>query len=346
MNELEFSFEPTPVEALLEAKKSGDSISGVNLLAMLEGEEETYVEEVLDDILNRGLILDISSLPKATLAGEAAQRLHQEVLLVKNGLKPSDLPETDPLRLYLEEVAATPAAGDESVLAERSAQGDEAAMAALTNLGLSRVFELAQKYVGCGVLLLDLIQEGSMGLWQAICSYVSGDYGKHRDLWIRNSLARCVLLYSRSSGVGQKMRSALEDYRAVDERLLSELGRNATLEEIAEQMHMTVEETQLVKKMLDDARLLQQAKQSRQPAQPDPEDEQAVEDTAYFQARQRIMELLSVLSPEDAELLTLRFGLEKGVPMSPQETASRLGITPDEVVAREAAALAKLRTEK
>ena len=70
---------------------------------------------------------------------------------------------------------------------------------------------------------------------------------------------------------------------------------------------------------------------------------QAVEDTAYFQMRQRIMELLSGLSEEDSKLLTLRFGLEGGMPLSPEETGKRLGLTPEEVVAKEAAALAKLR---
>ena len=69
-------------------------------------------------------------------------------------------------------------------------------------------------------------------------------------------------------------------------------------------------------------------------------------DTAYFQMRQRITELLSVLSEQDAELLTLRFGLEKGLPMTPEETGKRLGLTVDEVVAREAKALALLRQEE
>ena len=81
---------------------------------------------------------------------------------------------------------------------------------------------------------------------------------------------------------------------------------------------------------------------------PEPEEEaeeaqQAVEDTAYFQSRQRINELLSGLDEEDAKLLSLRFGLEGGLPLSPEDAGKRLGLTPDEVVARETAALAKLR---
>ena len=79
--------------------------------------------------------------------------------------------------------------------------------------------------------------------------------------------------------------------------------------------------------------------------EPEPEEEQAVEDTAYFQMRQRIGELLSVLPAEDAELLTLRFGLEGGMPLTPEETGRKLGLTPQEVVMKEANALAKLRQQ-
>ena len=85
--------------------------------------------------------------------------------------------------------------------------------------------------------------------------------------------------------------------------------------------------------------------------QPEPEEEkeaeeQAVEDTAYFQMRQRIMELMSALDETDAKLISLRFGLEGGMPLSPEETGKRLNLTPDEVVAREANALSKLRSER
>jgi len=132
----------------------------------------------------------------------------------------------------------------------------------------------------------------------------------------------------------------------VDERLLGELGRNATLEEIAEELHMTAEEAAVVKKTLDNARLLAQSRKPEEEAEDEAEeDSQAVEDTAYFQMRQRIAELLSALGAEDRKLLTLRFGLEGGKPLTPEETGRRLGLTPEEVVAREGAALAKLRNK-
>ena len=345
MNEFDFSFEQSPWEAFLMTKQMGDTISAANLLAMLEGEEEQAVEDALNDLETACIHLSIAELPRPGAIGEAALRLRQEMQLVKKGLDYKKLDPSDPLYMYLEEVAGMPAAGDEQLLAEKSAKGDEKAMVLLTNQGLSRVIELACEHVGYGVLLLDLIQEGSLGLWQAIRNYRYGDYCAHRDRWIRFYMAKTVTLQARSNGVGQKMRAALEDYRAVDERLLGDLGRNPTLEEIALELHMSVEEAASVRKMLEDARLLAQAKKQPEPEEEKEAEEQAVEDTALFQMRQRILDLLSALDPQEQKLLTLRFGLEGGKPLTPEDTGKVLGLTPDEVVAKEAAALAKLRNQ-
>lgn len=346
MNDLEFTFEQSPWEVFIRTKGMGDTISAANLLAMLEGEEEQVLEDALSDLETGCMILDVSDLPRPGAIGEAAARLRQEMQFVKTGMDPAALGENDPLGLYLEELAQLPVCGDENLLAAKCARGDEKAMEQLTNLGLSRVVQLASEHVGYGVLLLDLIQEGSLGLWQAVRHYRYGDYAAHRDRWIRFYMAKVITLQARSGGVGQKMRTALEDYRAVDERLLSELGRNPTLEEIAVELHMTVEEAEAVRKMLDDARLLAQVrKPEKEEEEPEKEEEQAVEDTALFQMRQRIADLLSGLNKQDQKLLTLRFGLEGGKPLTPEETGKLLGLSAAEVVAREGNALAKLRTQ-
>ena len=218
-------------------------------------------------------------------------------------------------------------------------------MLQLTNLGLSRVIELACQHTGYGVLLLDLIQEGSLGLWQAIQNYGYGDYTAHRDKWILFYMAKAIVLQARNRGVGQKLRTAMEDYRAVDERLLGDLGRNATVSEIAEELHLTLEETEAVRRMLENARQMQKDRPQEEEPEPTEDDEQAVENTALFQMRTRIADLLSGLSEQDQSLLTMRFGLEGGLPMSAEEVGRKLGLTPDEVTAREAAALSKLRNK-
>ena len=343
MNKLEFSFEPAPWEQWLGNFPRGASVPAGGLLTLLEGEEEQELEDALQAMEEAGMELDIRDLPKSFGSGETALRLRQEQQLAQKGISPDGLEENDPLRLYLEEIAAIPVCGDEDLLAQDAAAGKESAANALTNLGLSRVVEMAGAFTGYGVLLTDLIQEGSLGLWKAVRSYREGEYSAFRDRWIRFYLARAVALQARSSGVGERLRQAMEDYRQVDQRLLSDLGRNATVEEIAQELHLSVEQAESVRAMLENARLLQQAHPSAEDEEPPEEAEQAVENTAAFQMHQRIADLLSSLEPEEARLLTLRFGLEGGKPMTPQETGRILGLTPDEVVAREAAALAKLR---
>lgn len=338
----DFVFEATDWELALEEMRYGDTLSAARFLTLLEGDSEEAVEDAFNDLADAHVTLDIAELPKTLGTGEMAVRLRREAELVKTGLNPAVLEPTDPLRLYLEEVAATPVCGDEDLLAADAAAGDDRVMERLTNLGLSRVIELAKEYTGYGVLLLDLIQEGSLGLWQAIGCYEGGDYAAHRDWWIRQSFARAVTMQARQSGVGHKLRQAMEDYRSVDERLLCDLGRNPTIEEIAMEMHICAEEASAVAKMVENARMMGKVR-APEPEEDPAEEEAHVENTALFQMRQRIAELLEDLSEEDAKLLTLRFGLEGGLPLSPADTGRKMGLTPEEVVAREAAALAQLR---
>lgn len=342
----EFTFEETPWERLLQSLTAGDTLSAEQLLTLTEDGESDELELALRELEERGIGLDISGLPKNFGSGEAAVRLRREEQLAQKPEFGKELDKADPLRLYLEEVRNLPRLEEPDCLAEKVLSGDEEAMAELTNGRLYRVVELACEYVGCGVLLLDLIQEGSLGLWKAARSYPGGGFAAFSDEKIRFSLASAVLMQAKDSGVGQKLRRAMEDYCAVDERLLGELGRNPTVEEIARELHMTAEETTRIGKMLTDARLLQRAEAVPQEPEDDPEAEQAVENTAYFRSRQRIAELLSELSEQDAQLLSLRFGLEGGLPLSPEDAGKRLGLTPEEALAREAQALALLRNRE
>ena len=341
---MEFEFDTPAWETVLEKLPVGGMLSASQFLALMEPESEETLEEALAILDSRDILLDISDLPAIAASGDTALRLRKEKQLVRENKLPAGLEENDPLRLYLEEIAATPAAGDPAVLAQLCRDGDESAMAKLTNLKLSRVVELACGMAGQGVLLMDLIQEGSLGLWQAVLNCPEEDFEKYCDRCILRGLYKTVTLQARAAGVGQKMRQALEDYRAVDERLLADLGRNPTLEEIAAELHMTPEEAETVAQTLEAARTVSRAKAETEEPEQTPEDDQAVEDTAYFQMRQRISDLLSGLNEQEAKLLTLRFGLEGGLPLSPEDTGRKLGMTAEEVVAAEAKALAKLRS--
>ena len=345
MNQWDFTFEVSPWERVLDSLRAGTELSAARFLTLMESESEDAVEDALERLDQKDILLDISDLPKLAGSEETAVRLRREADLVRKSQLPQGLEENDPLRLYLEEIASIPVCADPQLLAQRCLLGDEAARQQLTDLMLSHVISQSFALAGQGVLLLDLIQEGSLALWQAILSYTGGDMESHCSRCIRRSLAKTVTMQARANGVGQKMRQALEDYRMVDERLLSELGRNPTLEEIAAELHMTVEEASAVEETLEAARMMNRAKTEAQPKQQDPEEDQAVEDTAYFQSRQRILEMLSSLDKLDADILSHRFGLDGGLPLSPKAVGAKLGLTPEEVVAREAQALSKLRSE-
>lgn len=346
MNDAEFTFGDTAYEQALDALQPNTTVSAAWLLTLLEELDEIQAEEALESLEQRYIALEIGDLPKYAGGGAAAVRLRQEQQLVENGTLRQTLEETDPLRLYLEEISLlTEADGLEELIAAHLS-GDAAATAQLADRMLPAVVKLAEETVGCGVLLLDLIQEGNLGLWQGILNYTDGDIQEHCAWWIRQYLAKAIFLQARANGVGSRLRQAMEDYRDIDQQLLTELGRNPTREEIAEALHISAEETEILEDMLRTARTVSRLKEEQMPKEPSQEDEQAVEDTAYFQSRQRIMELLSVLDPQDAQLLSLRFGLEGGLPLDPRQIGERLGLTPEEVVKREEAALKKLRADQ
>ena len=344
MNENEITFELTPWESFLEDLYDS-SISAAQLLTLLEGEDDDTLEDAFLDLEEASVAIDLSDLPRSGATGEAARRLREEEQLSRRGDLVSGLEENDPLRLYLEELAAIPVQGDLQLLSDQLAKdrSNEGLRTRIVNLCLSRVVELAREYTGYGVLLLDLIQEGSLGLWQGTAGFVGGNFEDCRDWWIRQYMARAIIRQARASGLGQKMRQAVEDYRMVDERLLSELGRNPTLEEIAESMHMTVSETEAVRKFLENARLVGKAHETKEPEEETPEDTQAVEDTAYYQTRERVDSLMSGISGLEQKVVTMRYGLDGKAPQTAAEVGRRLNLTVTEVVELETAALTKMR---
>lgn len=343
MTQLDFSFEPSPWEATVDTLQPGSKLSAARFLALMETETDEDLEDALAALDQRDILLDISDLPKPEVTGDTGLRLRREAQLVAEGKLPEGLDENDPLRLYLEEIAQIMTSGDAKALAQQLLSGDKSSVPMLTNLMLSRVLDKAYAMTNRGVLLMDLIQDGSLGLWQAILCYNGGDILAHCERFIERAVAKTVTLQARASGIGQKLCQAMEDFRSADQLLLTRLGRNPTLEEIAAELGMSLEEASAVAETLEAARLMERAKIPEKQAKMQEEDDQAVEDTAYFQMRQRIAELLSGLDERDVQLVTLRYGLEGGLPFSPEDTGRKLGMTPEEVVARESEILMKLR---
>ena len=344
---IKVAFSGGPVDTLL--KDAPDTVSGATLLALTDGVSDDCMDELLEHMRDLNTLIDVSDLPRGGF-GEAARRLREEEQLVRSGDLRTGLEDNDPLRLYLEELAMIPAQGDIEVLALELAEAnreeafDEGLFTRILNLSLSRVVEIAQEYVGSGVLLLDLIQEGSLGLWTSLECYESDlSFETFRDRCIRQAMGFAIFRQARASGLGQKMRRAVEDYRMVDERLLTELGRNPTLDEIAEAMHMTVAEIETVRKLLENARMVDKAHETREPEEESPEDAQAVEDTAYYQTRERVDSLMSGISELEQKVVTMRYGLDGKQPQTAAEVGRKLNLTVSEVVELETSALTKMR---
>ena len=160
---INIAFGKHPFANVLSGLKAGETLPASVLLTLLDGESEEIFREAFDHLDDMGVSLDISDLPKAPGTGEAALRLRQEEQLAASGDLLAGLEETDPLRLYLEEIAAVPVCGDIQLLAldladaNRDERMDEALWSRILNLSLSRVVETAKEYTGYGVLLLDLI---------------------------------------------------------------------------------------------------------------------------------------------------------------------------------------------
>ena len=340
---MEFVFEEKAWELKLAGRKPGDTLDASALLAVLQDEEEA--EEALQMMETLRIGLDITSLRPENGTGELALRLQREQDLVEKGTLLQSLEENDPLRLYLQEIASIPAAGDPQLLAMDVAAGDETAGERLVNVMLSQVVSQAMALAGKGVLLLDLIQEGSLGLWQSIMNYTDGDFVEHSRWWIAQYQAKAVFLQAMNGGVGEKLRKALEDYRKADRALLTKLGRNPLPEEIAASLHISGEDGAFLHKLLREAQQQNRATAGEKQEETPEEENQSPENTAYYQSRQRIRDMLSGLTSREAELVTLRYGLEGGIPMDPDQVGRKLGMTPEEVVEMEAAALRKMRQQ-
>lgn len=344
MNDFVFDREFSPWDMALSKLRPGDVLSAGRFIALMEQDQTVEPEMAAMDLEQKGVMLDVADLPRLAASGKTDARLALESKLYKEGSFVTNLEENDPLRLFLVQMRSIPTIDNEDTLAQKAARGDEKAMERLTNGSLALVFDIAGEYLDRGVLLMDLMQEGSLGLWQAVLNHREGSFRESAVWWIRQAMARAVTLQAHANGVGSHMAKAMERYRSADRELLTQLGRNPSEEEIALEMGVTAEEAAAVGKMLREVEAMDRVRKADQPKEPDPEDEQAVEDTAYFQSRQRINELLSGLSETDAKLLSMRFGLDGKAPMTAQQVGAALGMTAEEVTSREAQALASLRS--
>lgn len=342
MNGFTFDDISSPWDLAVARLRRGDILSAQRFLTLMRGTEDISSEDAA--LEQMGVMLDVSGLPVLAGNPDTAARLSLEQELLKNGGWSESLDEKDPLRLFVEELAYCACIADEDALAAQAAAGEQKAMQQLTDGYLKTVFDCAGEFAGRGVLLMDLVQEGSLGLWQGILCYESGSFREHALWWIRQAMARAVTLQAEADGVGDHLAGQIDRYQKADRLLLTQLGRNPTDEEIALELGTTLEETISLGKTLREVHNMAKIqKEKEKTAEATPEDEQAVEDTAYYQTRERVNDLMEGLTEEETMVLNLRYGLNGKAPLTAQEAAVKMNMTAAQIAAVESAALAKMR---
>ena len=259
----------------------------------------------------------------------------------------------DPVRMYLREIGRIPLLSydEELVLAKKVLEGDEEAKQKLAESNLRLVVSIAKKYVGRGMLFLDLIQEGNMGLIKAVekFDYTKGyKFSTYATWWIRQAITRAIADQARTIRIPVHMVETINKLIRTSRHLLQQLGREPTPEEIAEEMEIPVEKVTEIQKIAqdpvsletpigeeDDSHLGDFIQDDESPA---PQDA-----AAYTLLREQLEEVMKTLTPREAKVLKLRFGLEDGKTRTLEEVGKEFNVTRERIRQIEAKALRKLR---
>ena len=259
----------------------------------------------------------------------------------------------DPVRMYLREIGRIPLLtfDQELDLAKRILKGDEEAKQKLAESNLRLVVSIAKKYVGRGMLFLDLIQEGNMGLIKAVekFDYTKGfKFSTYATWWIRQAITRAIADQARTIRIPVHMVETINKLIRTSRHLLQQLGREPTPEEIAQEMEIPVEKVMEIQKIAQDPVSLEtpigEEDDSHLGDFIQDEDSPAPQDSAaYTMLKEQLEEVMNTLTPREAKVLKLRFGLEDGKARTLEEVGREFDVTRERIRQIEAKALRKLR---
>ncbi len=319
-------------------------------------------KEVMDALSE--IDLDVKQIEKIYetlehLGIELVEDLDRELAEIQTNEEEIDLsiPEgvglDDPVRMYLKEIGKVPLlTGDEEIeLAERMHNGDEAAKKRLSEANLRLVVSIAKRYVGRGMLFLDLIQEGNLGLIKAVekFDYTKGyKFSTYATWWIRQAITRAIADQARTIRIPVHMVETINKLIRVSRQLLQELGREPHVDEIANAMGVSEDRVREIMKIAQEPVSLETPIGEEEDSIlgdfiPDNDAPAPSDMAAFMLLKEQLMNVLETLTPREEKVLRLRFGLDDGRARTLEEVGKEFNVTRERIRQIEAKALRKLR---
>jgi len=351
------------LNALVEEGKRRGSLSSKELLDVLEdmnlGQEQ--IDRFYDTLENFNIDTtetdDTNFLPPDEIAPEIEELQEIETLAEDELVDPETLVDNfsvdDPVRMYLKEIGKVNLLTTEAEieLAMLMAQGDKDAKRKMAEANLRLVVSIAKRYVGRGMLFLDLIQEGNLGLIKAVekFDYTKGyKFSTYATWWIRQAITRAIADQARTIRIPVHMVETINKVMRISRQLLQELGHDPTPEEIAADMGMPVEKVREILKIAQEPVSLETPIGEEEDSHlgdfiPDEDASEPAEVASFTLLKEQLSEVLNTLTPREEKVLRLRFGIEDGRTRTLEEVGREFNVTRERIRQIEAKALRKLR---
>ncbi len=336
-----------------------------NRLGDVELDKE-QMEEIYDTLMGKGIEVVMENEPDdlelLALDSEDVDDPEVDAVIAENpNAKEIDLEATiskniavdDPVRMYLKEIGKVPllTAEEEKELAKRMEEGDEYAKQKLCEANLRLVVSIAKKYVGRGMLFLDLIQEGNLGLIKAVDKFdwTKGyKFSTYATWWIRQAITRSIADQARTIRIPVHMVETINKLIRVSRQLLQEEGREPTPDEIAAEMGISVEKVREILKIAQEPVSLETPIGEEEDSHlgdfiPDEDAPAPAEAAAFSMLKEQLVDVLGTLTEREQKVLKLRFGLEDGRARTLEEVGKKFDVTRERIRQIEAKALRKLR---